>query len=248
MNEMEESGGFEKDETPGEDMAGGGFAASLGDIFLEPNKVFKRIDAGLQWWKAFIVIAVLQVIIGWLNLPIQRQVLSLNERGMSEEQLSKALEQMGKFGLIGLILAPAAIIVIYLICAWIVNVGVNLLSARSDYKKVLSLISFTGLIAMVEQVISVIIVRSRGIEAIESAEDARVSLGLAPLFPDLGGFGAAFLESLSVFSVWYYIILTLGIASIFRIEIKKSVIPVVILWIISLLFLYLGKLFGGGAG
>ena len=245
MNEMEENSGFENAETPKEDMGGGGFVASLGDIFLEPNKVFKRIDAGLQWWKAFIVIAVLQVIIGWLNLPIQSQVLSLNERGMSEEQLSKALEQMGKFGLIGLILAPIAVIVIYLICAWIVNVGVNILSARSNYKKVLSLISFTGLITMVEQVISVIIVRARGIETIESAAGGRVSLSLSPLFPDLGGFGAALLESLSVFSIWYYIVLTLGIAAIFKIEIKKSAVPVVILWIISIIFLYLGKLFGG---
>ncbi|HMA76101.1 MAG TPA: YIP1 family protein [Candidatus Krumholzibacteriaceae bacterium] len=238
MDEMEDNDAFEGVETQ---IQSGGLLASIGDIFLEPNKVFRRIDAGLQWWKAFIVLGVIQIIIGWFSLPIQRHILSLNERGINEEQLSRALQNMDKFGPYGLILAPVGILVIYLIYAWIVNTGVNLLSARSDYRKSLSLVTFTGFIAIVEQIISVIIIRSRGIEAIESSEGARISLSLAALFPDLEGFWAAFLESLSVFGIWYYFVLTLGIAAIFRIEIKKSVIPVVILWIITILFLYLSK-------
>ena len=242
MDEVQENNELEKTEIS---VPGGGLWASVGDIFLEPNKVFRRIDSGLQWWKAFIALAVIQVMIGWLSLPIQRVVLELNERGMNEEQLDRALENVDKFGFVGLIIAPVAILVIYLICALIINIGANLLSGRSDYKKALSLVIFTGFIAIIEQIISVIVVRLRSVELIESSEGAKISLSLAPLFPDLGKFGAAFLESLSVFGVWYYIVLTLGVALVFKIEIKKSVIPVFILWIISMLFLYLGKALGG---
>ena len=241
MNEIQENNEFEGNETG---VPEGGFLTSIGDIFLEPNKVFNRIDAGLQWWKAFIVLGAIQIIIGWFSLPIQRQILSLNERGMNEEQLDRALKQVDKFGFVGLILAPVAILVIYLICAWIVNVGANLLSGRSDYKKALSLVTFAGFIAIVEQIISVIIIRLRGVELIESSKSAKISLSLVPLFQDLGAFWESFLESFSVFGIWYYIVLTLGIASIFRMDIKKSAIPVFILWIISMLFLYLGKALG----
>jgi hypothetical protein len=120
------------------------------------------------------------------------------------------------------------------------------LSGRSDYKKALSLVTFAGFIAILEQIISVVIIRLRGVELIESSKGAKISLSLAPLFPDLGAFWASILESLSVFGIWYYIVLTLGLASIFRMEIKKSVIPVFILWIISMLFLYLSNAYGSG--
>jgi hypothetical protein len=243
MNEMQENSEFEGTETT---VPEGGVMASIGDIFLEPNKVFKRIDAGLQWWKAFIILGVIQIIIGWFSLPIQRQILSLNEKGMSEEQLGIVLKQVDKFEFVGVILAPLTILVIYLICAWIVNVGANLLSGRSDYKKALSLVTFAGFIAILEQIISVVIIRLRGVELIESSKGAKISLSLAPLFPDLGALWASILESLSVFGIWYYIVLTLGLASIFRMEIKKSVIPVFILWIISMLFLYLSNAYGSG--
>ena len=49
----------------------GGFFTSLIDIFLDPSKVFKRIDAGLQWWKAFIVLAIANVVLTWFALPLQ---------------------------------------------------------------------------------------------------------------------------------------------------------------------------------
>jgi len=224
----------------------GGFFASVLDIFVDPNKVFGRIDRGLKWWKPFVLIAVIMLIITWLNIPVQKHIVSLNERGINEEQLEMALENVDRFSIVGVILAPIGVLVVYLVVAFIVNLGANLLSGVSDYRKSLSLVSFAGLISVVEQILMTLINRLRGVENISSTQEAREPISLAALFPDLGGFWEVFLESLSVFSIWYYIILGLGISAIFRVDIKKSFIPVVILWIISLGFLYLSKMFGGG--
>ncbi len=245
MNKTEKDGGAEITQSV-EQGNGGGFFASVMDIFVDPNKVFGRIDRGIEWWKPFVLTAAVILIITWLNIPVQKQIISLNERGLTEEQLEMAFENVDRFSLVGVILAPIGILALYLVVAFIVNLGANLLSGKSDYRKSLALVSFAGLISIVEQILIMLINRLKGVENISSAEEAREPISLAALFPDLEGFWEVFLESLSVFSIWYYIILALGISAIFRVDIKKSYIPVVILWIISLGFLYLSKMFGGG--
>jgi hypothetical protein len=182
-----------------------------------------------------------------LQVPINEQVMSLNERGLNEEQLEMAMDNMETFRIVGYIAAPVVALIIYLLSAAVVNITANLMSGRTDYKKALSLCIFAGFIPLVEQIISVVVIRMRGVENIESAAEAQLSLSLAPLFPDAGNFLSSFLKSLSIFSVWFYIVMALGIAAIYRIEVKKSAVPVVILWIISFLFIYLGSLFSGGA-
>jgi len=223
------------------------FFASIGDIFVDPKKVFNRIDNGLEWWKPFIVVAVIMIIIVWAQAPVNRHVMSLNERGLSEEQLQLTMDRMGTFQAVGYIMAPIVALIIYLLSALVINITANLMSGRSNYKKALSLSIFAGLIPLVEQIISVVVVRMRGIENIQSTEDAQISLSLAPLFSDAGNFLTSTLKSLSIFSIWYYVVMALGIAAIYRINVKKSAVPVVILWIISFLFIYLGSLFSGGA-
>ena len=223
------------------------FFASIADIFVDPKKVFNRIDAGLEWWKPFILVAVIMIFIVWAQAPVNMHVMSLNERGLSEEQLQVTMDRMGTFQVVGYIMAPIVALIIYLLSALVVNITANLMSGRSDYRKALSLSIFAGLIPLVEQIISVVVVRMRGIENIQSTQDAQISLSLAPLFSGSGNFLTSILKSLSIFGIWYYIVMALGIAAIYRINVKKSAVPVVILWIISFLFIYLGSLFSGGA-
>ena len=109
-----------------EEEVKGGFFTSLIDIFLDPSKVFMRINAGLQWWKAFIFLAIANAAITWFSLPLQIHLASLNVRGLSEEQLDMALHQMESFGWIGVVGAPVGLLVVFVIIAGLVNLIVNL--------------------------------------------------------------------------------------------------------------------------
>ncbi len=226
----------------------GGFVASIVDIFADPFKVFARIDAGLTWWKPFVTVCAVAMLLAYLMLPVQRRLMELNPRGLSEEQLQTALEGYGKFAGLGLIMVPIILIVSYLITAGIMHLIINVMSSRSSFKKTLSLVSFCGLIAIVEQIIGGIVIRSRGFEAIESPADARFSLSLAPLLGSGTGFLNAVLQSLSIFQIWYYIVLILGIAAIFKMSRKAAIVPVIPIWIISIIFAWIGGKFSGAAG
>lgn len=233
------------DENTVQETVEGGFFSSLIDIFLDPSKVFKRIDAGLQWWKVFIVLALANAIIAWYGAPLQRQLASLNPRGISPEALETQLQQMDSFAWLGVIGAPIVVLIMIMIVAGLVNMIVNLVCAKSDFKKTLSLICFTGLIGVVEQIIATVIIHLRGIETIEGPSDAMVRLGPGALFPEAEGLFSAILQALSIFQIWYYVIFVMGLAFIFRMSWKKALVPAIFLWVISVGMIMISQMLSG---
>jgi hypothetical protein len=226
----------------------GGFLSSIIDIFVDPFKVFARIDAGLSWWKPFALVTAVSMALAFLTLPFQKKMMALNVRGLSEEQLQKAAEGFDKYAPLSLITVPIFLIVVYLVLAGIVHLAINIMSSRSNYKKTLSLVSFCGIITIIEQIISTAVLRMRGVESVESAADLKFSLSLAPLLGEEKGLLNAVLQSLSIFSIWYYVVLVLGIAAIFKITRKAAIIPVLPIWIFGILVLWIGGKYGGGMG
>jgi len=83
---------------------------------------------------------------------------------------------------------------------------------------------------------------------VESAADLKFSLSLAPLLGEGKGLLNAVLQSLSIFSIWYYVVLVLGIAAIFKLSRKAAIVPVLPIWIFGVLMLWIGGKFGGGMG
>ncbi len=188
------------------------------------------------------------MVLAFLTLPFQKKMMELNVRGLSEEQLQKAAEGFDKYAPLSLITVPIFLIVVYLVLAGIVHLAINIMSSRSSYKKTLSLVSFCGIITIIEQIISTAVLRMRGVESVESAADLKFSLSLAPLLGEGKGLLNAVLQSLSIFSIWYYVVLVLGIAAIFRITRKAAIIPVLPIWIFGILVLWIGGKYGGGMG
>ncbi len=215
------------------------FTPSIIDIFADPVKVFRRIAMGLAWWKPFIILSVVTIIIGYFSLPIQQHLMEINVYNMPEEQLERATAAAGKFGLIGIIASPVLILLVLLITAGVAHIIINLLSTNSNFKKTLSLITFCGFIGILGQIINVVVIRLRGIETIESIEDATLSFSLAALIPNVKGVWYAFLESVGLFQIWYYVLVIVGVSIIFKIDKKKAVAPAVAIWVINFLLLML---------
>lgn len=224
--------------------SGGGFWVSLIEIFIDPQKVFSRIARGLEWWKPFIVVALLTVALSYFQQPISVKVIELNVRGLTAEQLEVQRQAMERFGFVSMIIAPIAVLVMSLVIALLVNVTVNLASGRSGFWRILCLLQFAGLIGFLEQGLKLIVIHLRGIETVEALSDLRVSFGLAalPRLAETEGFVFALLESLSVFQIWYLIVLTFGIAAIFGIGRGRVVPATIVVWLIGLAMLSLGNL------
>jgi hypothetical protein len=217
----------------------GGFLQSIVDIFIDPMKVFQRIDAGLTWWKPYILSSIIGMISTYIMMPFQMKRVELNPNNLPPEQVELALERFDKFGLVGIVFVPVLFIIIYLITAGIAHISINILSSQANFKKTLSLVTYTGLITVLGQIVGTAVLRARGVESVETMADMKITFSLAALFPDLEGVGYAFLDSLSVFNIWYYVLFLLGTAAVFKMSRSKAIFPVIVLWIISFLILYL---------
>ncbi len=231
-----------------EGVPGNGFLSSLADIFVDPVRVFRRIDRGLEWWKPFIVIAVVAVALAYFSIPVQQhaQMLQIQERGMSAEEAAESIAAMEQYSWLGLIFAPVSYLILFLIGAGIVHLIVSIMTMNANFKKTFVLVIFCSFITTVEQIIRTVTLRLKGIENLESLSDMNPAVSLSVFLPELDGFWKAFLDSLSLFQVWYYIIFTLGLMVIFKIGVKKALVPVVVIWIISLGIQYFSLSISGG--
>lgn len=224
---------------------GGGFVASLIDIFIDPVKVFKRIKAGLPWWQPFTIVAIAIAVISYFQIPLNNQLVLLNERGLTAEQLESQVEIMGKFAIIGVIAAPLVVLLIYVILAALCNVTANLVSGKSSFKKMLCLLTFTGFVGLIEQGLKMLILHMRGIENITSRDDLySVSFSLTR-FIESDGILRAVLESFSIFQIWFLILFTIGVSVVYEIDRKTAIVPTVVVWVLGVLGIMLQGLGGG---
>jgi hypothetical protein len=220
-------------------VVSGGFLQSIIDIFVDPMKVFQRIDGGLTWWKPYVLSSVIAMISAYFMIPFQLKRIELNPNNLPPEQVELALERSEKFGFVGIIFVPILFIIIYLVTAGIAHIAVNIMSSRANFKKMLSLVSYTGLVTILGQIIGAIVLGAKGVESIETMADMRITFSLAALFPELEGAGYALLDSLNIFNIWYYILFLLGTAAIFKISRSKALFPVIVLWAISFVIILL---------
>ena len=228
--------------------AAGGFARSLYEIFTDPAKVFARIDAGLSWWKPFIVVTAISIAIGYVIMPFRNQAMMPALQKLPPEQMERSIAQMKAWAPVGLILIPIFTIVVLLITAGVMHVFVNIMSSRANFKKTMSLLVWCGFISLVEQVIATAIIAGKGVESIESLADLKMSIGPAALVPDASGALEALLQSFSLFQIWYYVVLVLGVAAIFKLRRAQAVVPVVPIWLITFVLLLIGSKSQGAMG
>lgn len=246
---MNEIRGVRPDETRDErpdETAAGGFLQSIVDIYVDPLAVFRRIRAGLGWWQPYLLTTMIGIVLGWLSLPVSRRIIELNERGMPPEQLDAMLENVDRFGWLGLLAVPIVYIAILALLAGIAHLVISIMSSEASYKRTISVLAWCGMVSILGQVVKTAVVLGRGVETIEAEADARISLSLAAFFPDLEGFGRALFESLGIFEIWYYILLAFGVSLVFRTSRSKAILPVVIVWLVSALALWLQSAVGGG--
>lgn len=214
----------------GTEVVKGGFLQSLLDIIIDPVSVFRRIARGLTWWKPAIVVAVIMLIFGFLSMPIQEAAMKMGMVGADEEQAAQALERMEAFAWIQPVGGAVWVFIVILLSAVVAHLMISLVGSQADMKKTLSLVAFSRLVMVLGDVFKWVVLKLRGFENIESMADLRVNLSLNAFFPDIGDLGWAFIDSIGLFPLWYFILLIIGIATIFKVSWKAAILPVVPLW------------------
>ena len=212
-------------------------------IFTSPHQVFDDIrDGRVSWVQPWLMGSVIYAIITWIAMPIQTAVLQANNE-LSSEQIEQQMQIMQRFGFVWVLLAPVGMFVITFIVAGISYVTVAVASRAASFKKYLTLSFFTGIVGMMGQLITCIIVRMRGLDQIEGAEDARLGLSLRIFAPD-NAIARGIFGSFEFFAIWSLVLVVMGLIRIFGMTRVQAIVTAVVLWILYAIATVLGEVTG----
>jgi hypothetical protein len=224
------------------------FFQRLTGIFFEPKKTFEDINRKATWIGIFIIMAILGIVVAYAMVshidPVAMMRQQMEARNMTEAQINAAIEAQQNNPLVknlmylGVVVAPIAQIVAYLIMAGVFLLIFMLMGAPLSFKKTLAVTIWGGAPpGIVMSVLSVVLIYVKNPENINAAQGIVMS-NLGPLVDSKASpFLNSVLASIDLFSLWTIVMLSIGLAAISgrKLTTKKAAIGILILWVLFVL-------------
>jgi hypothetical protein len=208
-------------------------------------RVFDDIrDGHVGWRQPWLIISVLYMVVTFLGLPVQLALMELNLQNLPADSLDTQIRMLESFGWIWVVLTPVGVLLMQLLVAGLSYILVTILSQRATFKQYLSLSFFTGIPALLGQLISVVMIRMRGLDQIMGPEDARMSFSLRTLAPPDSALLKGVFGSFEFFTIWSLVLLALGLQRVFGMNRGQAIAVLIPIFLIYVIMLIMGEVFG----
>ena len=221
----------------------------LTNIFIKPRKGFIELVKKPSWVLVFVSIAFSTIGIAWIVLPFSIQLDSrfqmLEYDVYHTDALQKRIE-IAIFHFIGVILSPVPSLIKCLIFAILLYLGASLLGSMNQFKFKLmyAVVLHAELILVLSNLInSALLLSFKKIDDIQNFTDLQVLPGLHLLLgsqaestPYFTFLTFRFLSQFHLFSMWYLWVLSLGVSVVAKLNMRKSVLLTVTLWLAIISF------------
>jgi len=216
---------------PQEEKTLGG-ASKIINLFFEPKKVFESLKIKPTWLVPFIIVCILGMGYYYYAYPFimgeQIAKIQANEK-IPEEQKQAIVEKMGSEhppawqlgitplgGLIYLLIASAVFLFVF-------NV---LLGGDSTFRRVFSVYCYSALVGIPETIVKLPLTLAK------KSINVQTSLALL-LSPDVKEtFLYRLFASVDIFAIWQMILVSMGMAVMYKFTPKKSYTTVFVIWIV----------------
>ncbi len=216
-----------------------GTLARMINIFWEPSKVFEYIKSKPSWVAPWILISVFAMIglqLTWsINIKSQLEKIR-NTPGITVEQMQTIEDKMGDPNswsinrTLATVGAPIGILVVFVVvAAALYFTGSVIGGGNSTFKHNLAAYSHASLIGILGTIVTVFLVKIKG--------TLDISLSPAIFLPAsmYKSFIYNFLNHFEFFTIWAYILTSIGFATIYGFSKAKAYISVGVLWLIWIL-------------
>lgn len=215
----------------------------IGNIFGAPSEAFTALKEQSNWFTVFIIIAVVSIGIAWAILPFSEQIAhaKMLDAGLDAAQIEQGQAMAKLFSSIGLFLTPLPLLIKWLVFAGLLCFGVQLLgsAAESKFKPMFAMVAYTELISVFSNLINAaLLLCFKDISDVQKPIDLQMIPGLHLLFGDhaLGVLKLTLLSQVTPFTIWYLIVLSLGVAIVADLKRKRVEWLVVLVWLADIGF------------
>lgn len=182
-------------------------------LFVEPTRLFTELKENSSWIPSFIIVSLISIIIALLLKPAQTQlVIQQFQNKLNPEQIEQALSQSRPFSIAGLTFTPLLILMKWTLLSGLILLGVFIFNDSFQFKQSFSIISYSSLIPLMGKIFNTGIIYLNGIYTVNSPHDLN-TIGLNIFFtPESVGIGFySFFSAMSVFSIWYIVVVAIGL-------------------------------------
>jgi len=218
------------------------------NVFIDPKTTAKRVPAPLSWlWPVIVMIAV-YVVVGVLSAPYAISIADaqIAQRGIPADQAETARKITHIIALVTPITTPVFIILFLALFAWLAVVIGSMAGLRTKFRDVFSLMASCGLIAAVQAIATIIVLRAKGDE-VTSQDQLTPPFGLDIFLPNVHGVLLAVLNFFSIFEIWYLVVLTIGLAALAKTTKGKAFFAITLSWVVPLLIKIVQAMFQSNA-
>jgi hypothetical protein len=212
----------------------------LHEIFIDPAEVFSRIDERPTWLGPFLAVSLVAMLTLLLSAPIGQQLaLRHLPNGAGEEVRAELFRILRVSTYYSVAVTPILILLKWSVLAALLFLILILSGADISYRKTLALLGHASLVVSLDSLLSVLIMYVRGLDNILSPADVQSTVLSLSSFLSVALHPAlrVALDNLSVFTLWYLVLLIFGVASVARLDRWRAAFIVTLLWGLQTLFL-----------
>ena len=210
---------------------------NLKNLIIEPSQLFLSIKEKPNWVVPFIIVSVLGIALAILMQPAQAQVSMVKlQEILPPGDVELALQRAKRLGMISASLLPLITLIRWAIISGIILMLTSLFTDKLRFKQSFSIVCYGNLILILGSAVNTGAVYLRGLEVISSPYDlwmiglnfwSRETLGL-PL--------SLLLSEITVFSVWYLILIALGLIYVANVSKWQAAFVSIVVWLLGVVF------------
>ncbi len=213
------------------------------NVYIDPASTARRVQLKWFWVYPLVVLSIISTIVQLQLIPFTMQAMRMDPpNGISGEQLAKTLSITATVSNVAAYCTPLIILLFSCIAALLVMAVGAIVDARVKFQNLLSLLMTCGMISTLQYIAAVIVLKSKGLDDIQSMHQLQVPLGLDIFINATGALGGL-LNYFSIFMIWYIVILGLTYAHLAKVSKGKAFFATCPAWLIGLIFAVLGAAF-----
>ncbi len=215
-------------------------------IFIQPRKAFTELEKNPRWGLVTIIIAFVVISIAWVVLPLSIQLDSRHQMLESDIYDPQAIQKRIKLGIFhfsGVVLSPIPLLMKCLIFSGLLYCGTRWIGSPKAFKFRLmyAVVLHAEVILVLSNLINAAVLLSfKKVDDIQNFTDLQVLPGIHLLLDSQAEatsyFIFRFLSQFHLFSIWYLWVLSLGVAVVAKLNMRKSVFLTVTLWLAIISF------------
>jgi len=217
-------------ETFSDDLAG------MGSFFIDPQGAARRVFHKWFWIGPVVIFSVVSVTASYLMMPIVQHALEVSPipSGVSPDQYQRTADMAMTFQRIGMYFAPAVVALILAIQALVLWAACSVLTIDVKFRWLFNLVAGCSLIQVLASIAGVLVLKGKG--EISTMAELRPALGLDIFLSDgTNKYATAFLGYLSIFEIWWIVMMVLVFSAAFHKSKGKAFAAILPLIVLSIL-------------